>query len=59
MRDRNNVPIREAAERLDIPEQGLRLALQQDRFSFGTAIQGKRWRYYINRERFEKYLLGE
>lgn len=59
MRNGANVSIREAAERMGIPEQGLRLALQQDRFSFGTAIQGKRWRYYINRERFEKYLIGE
>lgn len=59
----------EAAKRLGISTQTLRIGLQQNRFPFGTAIEttkaedsktGKsRWTYYICPSRFEKYLEGE
>jgi len=51
------VSIREAARRMGVPEQMLRIGLQNDKFSFGTAVRGRgRWSYYINRQRFETYM---
>lgn len=55
----SRVTIQDAAKLLDIPEQHLRVALQQGKFSsFGHAIKSseKRYAYYINRERLYKYL---
>lgn len=53
--------VSDAANRLGMTTQTLRLALQQNRFSFGTAIKTSenRWTYYINRTRLERYLNGE
>ncbi len=53
------VSIKEAAERMGLPKQTLRIALQRGRFSeFGEAIATSpdRYTYYINRNRFDKYL---
>ncbi len=50
----------EAAAIMDCDPQFLRIALQQGRFSeFGTAVKMRRWVYYINTERFYRYLKGE
>ena len=56
----------EAAEKLGMSTQTLRIGLQQGLFPFGEAIKttsaenskcGKdRWTYYINEERLNKYL---
>ena len=49
----------EAAAIMDVDPQFLRIALRQGRFSeFGTAVKMKRWVYYINTERFYRYLKG-
>lgn len=55
------MPVVEAAERLGMNPQLLRLGLQQDRFPFGVAIQTsrRRWSYYINRQMFFEYLNSE
>ena len=51
------ISILEAAEIMDVNPQFLRIALQQGRFSsFGVAIKRKHWAYYINTERFIKYM---
>lgn len=52
--------VSEAAKRLGMNTQTLRLALQQGRFNFGVAIKTseKRWTYYVNANRLEKYLEG-
>jgi fructosamine-3-kinase len=60
--------VEEAAKKLGMHVQTLRLALQQNKFPFGTAIMttsaekstvGKpRWTYYINEKRLENYLKG-
>ena len=52
------VTIQEAAKLLEIPEQCLRIGLQQDRFPFGHAIKTStnRYTYYINRRRLLDYL---
>ena len=53
--------VSEAAKKLDMNTQTLRLALQQRLFtSFGCAIKTseRRWTYYINDKRLEDYLNG-
>ena len=53
--------VSEAAKRLGMNTQTLRLGLQQGKFSFGTAIKTSenRFTYYINESRLQKYLEGE
>ena len=52
--------VEEAAKLLEMSPQTLRLALQQQLFDFGVAIKTspKRYTYYINKGRLEKYLGG-
>lgn len=52
--------IKDASKKLDLPEQTLRLALQQGQFKeFGIAIkQSKEYSYYINKKRLDAYLEG-
>lgn len=52
------VTIKEAASRLGIPEQHLRIALQQGKFPFGHAIKTteNRHTYYIHRGRLYEYI---
>lgn len=52
--------VSEAAKKLGMNTQTLRLALQQSKFPFGVAVKTSenRWTYYINQERLEQYLLG-
>lgn len=51
----------EAAKEMGMTPQTLRLALQQRLFPFGEAIKTseRRYTYYVNRERLEKYLKGD
>lgn len=51
--------ITEAAKKMNISPQALRVALQQGRFDFGVAIRQKRWSYYINERLFNEYLEGK
>ena len=52
--------VSDAAKKLGLNTQTLRLALQQGRFPFGEAIQTseKRYVYYINEKRLDLYLEG-
>lgn len=56
--------IKEAAERLDIPPQALRVWLQKENCPFGEVLHEQKSRhgrrtYYVNSERLERYLKGE
>ena len=53
--------VSDAAKKLGMNTQTLRLALQQDKCPFGYAVKTspKRFTYYINPERLEKYIMGE
>ena len=53
--------VSEAAKKLNMNTQTLRLALQQGKFPFGEAVKTseKRWTYYINPTRLNLYLKGE
>ena len=52
--------VSEAAKRLGMNTQTLRLALQQGLFPFGCAVltSEKRYTYYINEIRLQRYLEG-
>lgn len=53
--------VSDAAKKLGMNTQTLRLALQQGLFPFGVAVHTSenRFTYYINETRLEKYLDGE
>lgn len=53
--------VSEAAEKLGMSTQTLSLGLRQNKFPFGTAVKTpeRRYVYYVNRKRLEKYLKGE
>ena len=52
--------VSEAAKRLGMNTQTLRLALQQKLFNFGVAVRTSenRFTYYINERQLENYLKG-
>lgn len=52
-------PVRVAAEIMEVTPRFLQMGLQQGRFPFGTGVKMKRWSYYINTEKFIKYMKGE
>jgi len=56
------LPVEEAAGRLGLAPQTLRVGLQQGRFPFGTAIkrpESSQYTYYINKAQFERWVNGE
>lgn len=53
------IAVTEAARRMGITPQALRIGLRSGRFPFGTAVKmERRWVYYISRERFERWMSG-
>jgi hypothetical protein len=54
------VTVAEAAKKLGMSAQGLRIALQRGKFNqFGVAWKNEqKWSYYINRNRLEEYIGG-
>ncbi len=47
----------EAAEILGVPEQFLRIALQQGKYPFGFVVKtSNRYTYYINGPQLEEYM---
>ena len=56
----SRISVEQAAAKMGVTPQFLRMALRANRLPFGTAIQmpGGRWSYYINATRFERYLTG-
>ena len=57
------VKIKDAAERLGLPEQTLRMWIQTGRCPFGSVViemksKGGRRTYYVNSELLEQYLKG-
>ena len=54
----SKLTVKEAANKLNIGVQPLRLAIQQDKYDWGVAVKvGKNtYTYILNRERFNKYM---
>jgi len=56
---RGRISVDEAARRMGVTPQFLRMGLRAGKFPFGIAVQmDKRWSYYINAQRFERYMAG-
>lgn len=52
--------VERAAAQMGVTPQFLRMGLRAGRFPFGTAVKmDKRWSYYINPARFQRYMAGE
>lgn len=51
--------IKEASAIMGVTPRFLQLALQQNKFNFGTAVEGERWVYYINAEKLLNYMKGK
>lgn len=56
--DRERITIKKAAEIMKCSEQFLRVALQQGKLPFGTAVKmsEKNYRYYIYPKNFYEYI---
>ncbi len=52
------ISIKDAADIMGVTPRFLQMGLQQGRFPFGTAVEMTQWSYYINTERFIRYMLG-
>ena len=54
----SKLTVKEAANRLNIGVQPLRLAIQQNKYDWGVAVKvGKnKYTYILNRERFNRYM---
>lgn len=50
--------VRDAASIMDVNPRFLQMGLQQGRFPFGVGVEMDQWCYYINTERFIKYMQG-
>ena len=49
--------VAEAAKRMGVSPQFVRIGLRQGIFPFGTAVKmSTRWTYYINEEKFLAYI---
>lgn len=46
------------AEIMGVTPRFLQMGLQQGRFPFGVGVEMSSWAYYINTERFIRYMLG-
>lgn len=56
----SRISVEQAAAKMGVTPQFLRLGLRAGRFPFGVAIKfEKQWRYYINPIRFRKWMAGE
>ena len=53
------IKVAEAAAIMDVTPLFLRYGLQQGRFPFGAAVEMGEWAYYINTERFIRYMEGQ
>lgn len=54
------ITVKEAAERMGVTPRYVHFGLQDEKFPFGTAVKmDGRYSYYINKNRFEKWLAGE
>lgn len=54
------ITVEQAAKQMGVTPMFLRLSLRAGEFPFGHAVKfEKKWSYYINAERFRKWMAGE
>lgn len=51
--------IRIASTIMGVNPRFLQMGLQQGRFPFGVGVEMDQWAYYVNTERFIRYMTGE
>lgn len=51
--------VKDAAAIMDVTPRFLQMGLQQGRFPFGVGVEMEQWAYYINTERFIRYMVGD
>lgn len=57
MKQKNRISVEEAAFRLQIPAQAVRLLMQSGKLPIGECIKtSSRWTYYIWEEKLENYI---
>ena len=52
------ISVQEAAAIMEVTPRFLQVALQQERFPFGTGVKMEQWAFYINTVRFILYMEG-
>ena len=53
------ITVKDAAAIMGVTPRFLQMGLQQGRFPFGVGVEMEVWAYYINTERFIKYMVGD
>ncbi|HBY03349.1 MAG: hypothetical protein XD78_2155 [Desulfotomaculum sp. 46_296] len=53
------VKVTDAAAIMEVNPRFLQMGLQQGKFPFGCGVEMKEWSYYINTERFIRYMTGQ
>ena len=52
------ITVKQASEIMGVTTRFIQMGLQQGRFPFGAGVEMDVWAYYINTERFIKYMTG-
>lgn len=53
---KDTMTVKEAAEKMHVCQQFIRVGLQRDRLPFGYAVKmSTHWTYFISRKKFEEY----
>lgn len=53
------ISVKDAAAMMEVTPRFLQMGLQQGRFPFGVGVEMEQWAYYINTERFIRYMVGQ
>ena len=57
MEEKTKISVKEASKITGMPEQFIRIGLQQERIPFGVAVKGQgRWSYHISAKKLEEYI---
>lgn len=53
------IGVQDASAIMGVTPRFLQMGLQQGRFPFGVGVEMSAWAYYINTERFIRWMIGE
>lgn len=60
MNTEKNMPVKDAAKKMDVSQQFVRVGLQRQLLPFGTAVKlSSKWTYYISPPKFYEYIGGQ
>lgn len=52
------ISVKDAADIMGVTPRLLQMGLQQGKFPFGVGVEMEQWAYYINTERFMRYMVA-